>query len=126
MKKLVLIPILALLLAACGGEDKGKRFADDVNTIQTQAANRINASLASGNEDQIRRVASAEFNRAATRIANLKKLPEGAGDERDALVDTLRAGAQAAAQADGAAGVRSLSATAAQVSEEIKDLNGAF
>lgn len=126
MKKIILpVLALALMLSACGGPSVNEKFADDMNTIQTQVANRINATLASGDNDQLRRVASAEFRTAANKIAALK-VEDKASDERDALVSTLRSGADEVAQSKGDTGVRALNATAAQVSQEIKDLNSAL
>lgn len=127
MRKLFIIPLaaLALSLAACGGPSVNEKFADDVNRIQTQAANKINATLASGDDKALRETAAAEFNVSASRISALK-VESGAKDERDALVSTLRSGATAVSQAEGDDGARALNATAAQISQEIKDLNSAL
>lgn len=126
--KLLILPALAavaLSVSACN--DEGKRFADDMNKIQTTAANRINSSIATDTPVEVAKVASAQFGTAATRMAALKA-PEGADDERDAIVNTLRvASITIVKKGTNPQGLLSyMNATAAQVAAEIKDLNQAF
>lgn len=127
--KLLILPTLAVVALSVGacGDDTGKRFADDVNKIQTVAANRINSSIATDTPDEVTKVASAQFQLAATKMAALKA-PEGAADERDAIVNTLHAASITMSKQDtNPQGLlRYMSATAAQVAAEIKDANQAF
>lgn len=125
MKKLLTIPALvaALALTACG-DDTGKRFADGMNHEQNEAAEAINAKVATGSTAEIRKVAAAEFGEAADDILKLKA-PEGVTDERDALIRTLRQASNVLAS-DKKINPAYLDGIARQVAEQTKDLNRAF
>lgn len=124
--RFIILPILilCLALAACGGDDTGKKFASDVNTIQTDTSNTINAQAASGHLNA--GVVATSVDQAANRIAALKA-PKNAASARTSLVGTLHSFAAALRNnSEPTALKNSTDAYAAQVSEEIKSLNRSF
>lgn len=124
MRKILIIPALIATLALVGCDDDGKKFADGMNREQNEAAEAINAKIAIGSADEIRRTAAAEFGEAADDMLKLK-VPEDVIDERDAIVRTLR---QAVGVLDGDKALNPiyLDAVARQIAMQTKDLNRAF
>lgn len=124
--RIIILPILilALSLAACGGDDTGKKFAADVNTIQTTVADTVNNQAASGhlNAGEIASV----VNSAANKIATLKA-PKNAEGPRTSLVRSLHSYADTLGNNPDPASFKTATQTYSRlVSEEIKTLNRSF